>query len=367
MLYLWHEREFPTDQGANRMSDNGINIGAMMEEGERIFDSAVNFIKRFVQFAHEDHARVLAAWCFHTHAMEVAHSTPYIYITSAKMRSGKSTLLEVVETLAHNAERTVSITPAAMLYLMNEGNTTLMIDEIDTIYSGGKGNEAMRGALNGGYRRGATFMSMDRDGVKRIKTFGPKMFAGIDTGIPATVKDRSITIMLDRRKDGQSVEPFRPVRNASEGHIVRAEIHDWCLKYVPHLRDAVPASVFGLDDRAQEIAEPLVAIMEACGERVGVEGRGAIATVLADRNSEDEQVTLLTTILNAFDGEEKITTADLLDIVRVDRPGMTSRELAKNCSGWFNASPTTLNMGGDDRAKGYRLMDFANARKKFLD
>jgi hypothetical protein len=349
-------------------SSDDLNLTEVYEQGAAIMADTVAHLKRYVQFQSDAHPTVIAAWLIHTHAMLAAHSTPYIYITSNKMRAGKSTLAEVCEQLAHSCERAAGITPAALLYLMNEGNHTIIIDEIDTVYGPGRTNEDLRRALNGGYRRGATIVQADRkEGIRRIKTFGPKMFAGIDTGIPATVRDRSITITLTRRNDdGDPVERFKPFIVKERADELANRIHDWARKCEEYLKHATPAPVFGLDDRADEIAEPLVAIYDLCGAEWATTGRSAIAELLADRDSQDEHVVMLNMIKAAFDGEDQITTADLLDILREWKPGLTSRELARRCKG-FDAEPTTLNMGGDVRAKGYRLMDFSGAFAKYLD
>lgn len=348
------------------MSD--INLTEHYAEGAQLLTDVENHLRRFVSFQTEAEPRVMAAWLMHTHMMDVAHSTPYIYITSDVMRSGKTRLLEVIEQLAYNSERTVGITPAALYYMLNEGMTTLLIDEIDTVYGPGKQNESLRQVLNGGYRRGATVARYggSKAGIVRMNTFAPKAFAGIDTGIPATVKDRSIIIKLTRRDD-QPVENFKPLKVADDAFPLRARMSSFMGRSRQLLRDAEPDPVFGLDDRASEIAEPLAAIYDVCGPEWATDGRRALTSLLASRNSQDEQVVLLKQIQSAFDGEQKVTTVDLLDILREDTPGLTSRQLAKNCRGWYNVEPTTINIGGDQRAKGYRLMDFARAFDKYLN
>lgn len=348
------------------MSD--INLSEHYTEGATLLNDIEAHLRRFVSFQTEAEPRVMAAWIMHTHMMGVANSTPYIYITSDVMRSGKTRLLEVIEQLCFNAERTVGVTPAALYYMLNDGMTTLLIDEIDTVYGPGKQNESLRQVLNGGYRRGATIARYGgaKAGIVRMNTFAPKAFAGIDTGIPATVKDRSIIIKLTRRED-EPVENFKPLKAAHDAFPLRARIVSFMNRSRELLVDAEPDPVFGLDDRASEIAEPLAAIYDLCGSEWATDGRSALTSLLANRNSQDEQVVLLKAIQSAFDGEDKVTTPDLLDILREDIPGLTSRQLAKNCRGWYGAEPTTINIGGDKRSKGYRLMDFAKAFDKYLN
>jgi hypothetical protein len=52
-------------------------------------------IQRYVVVT-EPQAVVLALWVLHTYAIEAAEQTPYLAITSAEKRSGKTRLMEVL-------------------------------------------------------------------------------------------------------------------------------------------------------------------------------------------------------------------------------------------------------------------------------
>jgi hypothetical protein len=340
---------------------------ALAQEGADILDALVDHMSKYVVFANDAQADVLAGWVMHTYAINAAHATPYIYVSSDMMRSGKTRLLEVLEQLAHAAIRTVGITPAALFNIMNEDDITLMIDEIDTVYGPGKKNEDLRQVLNGGYRRGSHIVRYSRGkGILKFDIFGPKVLAGIDTGVPGTVKDRCIEIKMERR-EGQPVEPFVPRKTIGYVQGLHARIRNWVDAVMDDLKKAEPDSIIGLDDRAMEISEPIAAIFDLCGNDWNLRGRDALTELLYNRETAEETVILLEDIREAFADEEKITTVDLLHFLRESgRKGYTSRQLAKECRGWFGVEPTTLNMGGDKRAKGYRLMDFAEPFARYL-
>lgn len=64
-----------------------------------LLDDVARFVRRFV-FLNDDQAAAAALFIAHNHAFEAADSTPYLTITSAEKRSGKTRLLEVLELLA---------------------------------------------------------------------------------------------------------------------------------------------------------------------------------------------------------------------------------------------------------------------------
>jgi hypothetical protein len=72
------------------------------------------FIRRFV--ALDDlQANTVALWAAHTHVANAFSCTPYLSVTSAEKRSGKTRLLEVLELLVHEPLPTANISDAAPL------------------------------------------------------------------------------------------------------------------------------------------------------------------------------------------------------------------------------------------------------------
>src|SRR5215211_50544 len=67
-------------------------------EGANLLDRIVRYLQRYVVLSVEQ-ADVLALWVQHTHAFEACDTTPYLEVTSAEKRSGKTRLLEVLNTV----------------------------------------------------------------------------------------------------------------------------------------------------------------------------------------------------------------------------------------------------------------------------
>ena len=64
-----------------------------------LLDDLVAFIRRYV-VATDAQVEAIALWLMHTHTIDAADATPYLSITSAEKRSGKTRLLETLELLA---------------------------------------------------------------------------------------------------------------------------------------------------------------------------------------------------------------------------------------------------------------------------
>ena len=90
----------------------------------------------------------------------------------------------------------------------------------------------------------------------------PKAFAGIGDCLPDTVADRAIPIRLKRRTRDRTVERFRLRDVGPEGHSLRDRLADWLEPHRDHLVESRPALPDELDDRAQDVWEPLLAIAD---------------------------------------------------------------------------------------------------------
>ena len=139
----------------DRSIDHGVIQGAVRPfDVEELLDEICAFIRRFVLLS-EAQARVAALWTAHTHAFGAAECTPYLAVTSAEKRSGKSRLLEVFNTLVAKPWFTGRVTAAVLYRKIDAEAPTLLLDESDAAFkSGEEYGEALRGILNTGHRRG---------------------------------------------------------------------------------------------------------------------------------------------------------------------------------------------------------------------
>jgi hypothetical protein len=228
-------------------------------DGARLLDHIAAYIRRFVSLS-DSQARVVAVWVVHTYTFDSVDSTPYLAVTSAEKQSGKTRLLEVLETLVENPWFTGKVTAAVLTRKIDAEQPTLLLDESDAAFGGEQEYaETLRGVLNTGHRHGGTASCCVGQGTnitfKDFSTFCPKAIAGIGK-LPDTVADRSVPIRLKRARQGEKLERFRrrDVENAAAQ--LKTQLQAWCSGIISMLHDARPQLPEELTDRQQDGAEP---------------------------------------------------------------------------------------------------------------
>jgi Protein of unknown function (DUF3631) len=281
-------------------------------------DDTARFIRRFVVLS-ETQADAVALWVAHTHALEAAETTPYLEITSAEKRSGKSRLgLEVLQLLVREPLPSMNISDAALFRAVAKLTPTLLLDEADAVFKA-REREDLRGLLNAGYRRGAVAYRMggaSKTTLEAFPVFCPKAFIGIGDFLPDTLVDRAIPIRLKRRTHEEQIERFSHRDVAPEGELLRDRIADWLepqLDYLATLRPELPDE---LDDRARDSWEPLLAIADLAGGHWPQRARQAAIELSADEERENDSLTaqLLRDICTVFENGagDRLRTADLI-------------------------------------------------------
>ena len=239
--------------GEDASSPEG-NGNAPNLSGAEVLDRLVAFIRRFVVLSVAQ-VVLIALWIVHTHALDAADCTPYLSITSAEKRSGKTRLLEVLALLVARAWLTGRVSAAVLVRKTANEEPTLLLDESDAAFKGDKEYaEALRGILNAGFRRGGVTSLCVGQGAnityQDFPVFSPKAIAGIGK-LPDTVADRSIPIELHRRAPDEYVERFRQRKAEPEAVPLRSAAAAWAEANLTALAEAEPELPEKLDDRAQ--------------------------------------------------------------------------------------------------------------------
>ena len=201
-------------------------------------------------------------WTLHVHAHDAAQHSPILFITSPTKRCGKTNLLATAARLVPLPLSAANITPATTFRSIDYWHPTMLIDEMDTFLSD---KSDLRGILNSGHTRSGAFVlrCVGDDLVpKQFSTWCPKVFASIGRMHP-TLEDRSITIGLKRKMPTEKIERIPKDPKAYED--LRRKCVRWAGHHMEELRNATPKVPEGLNDRARDNWEPLLAIAEACG------------------------------------------------------------------------------------------------------
>lgn len=241
--------------------------------GAQILDETNAFVSRYVAFPSAHCAPVVALWAAHTHAEEGTwYTTPRLNIESVEPGSGKTRVLELLGFLGDGTQMIANITPATIYRLVDSRKSTLLIDEVDALFAprAGGDKEDIRSLLNLGYKRGATIPRNERNEKGNFETrdfriFAPVALAGIGGRVPQTLTSRSVTIRMRKRGPEEHVERFRTRRVEVEAIPLREALHLWMKAVSGALEDPEPVVPDGVEDRAEEVWEPLLAIAEEAG------------------------------------------------------------------------------------------------------
>jgi hypothetical protein len=253
-------------------------------DGAKLLDDLSQAILRFV-FMPREAALAVALWIVHAHASEASMITPRLVITAPEKRCGKTTLLRVIDALVPKALLAANITAAAIFRTVEQARPTLLIDEADTFL---RDNEELRGVLNYGHSREGQVVRLvvvgDDYEPRAFSTWCPVAIATIDW-LPSTIEDRSIKIVMRRRRRDEHVERFREDRKEQLTAFARMA-RRWGDDHTDKLRQADPIMADELHDRAADNWRPLVAIADATGGDWPRLAREA-ATVLSDAGAAE--------------------------------------------------------------------------------
>jgi hypothetical protein len=295
-------------------------------DGERLLDQVHGFLTRFVAFPTDAAAVATTAWCVHAHAIDMVDTSARLAFLSPEPGSGKTRALEVIELLVPNPMATVNASAAVLFRSMtltdDQGRSlrpTVLMDEADTIFGprASKDHEDLRGFINAGYRRGAHAHRAAIRGngvvVEVFPAFAAVAIAGLDD-LPDTVMTRSIVVRMRRRASTERVEPYRRRLHQAQGELLRDRISawvDWKSQDLAAYVDDLPA---GIEDRAADCWEPLVAIGDAAGPDWSRRIRQAAVDMVGQSQSTGETlgIRLLIDLHQAFDGRDSMTTEDVL-------------------------------------------------------
>lgn len=263
-----------------------------------VLDRLYEVVGYFVAFPSRDEQIAVTLWIAHTHCYLSFEVTPRLAVLSEMKQSGKTRLLEVIEMFVPHPVRGLNVTTAGMAEaIQTESPLTLLIDEADTIWNGNRRQEQLRALINGGYRQGEYILQKGN----RYPTFAPVVLAGIGA-LPDTIMDRSILIQLRRRRNDQPVSRFRPRDLREDAGRLRAFLATAVSDAATAASEADPAPVEALNDRGQEIWEPLLALADEAQGRWPELAREACVGLNPSRNADvDAHLQLLRDSRTVFD------------------------------------------------------------------
>lgn len=278
-----------------------------------------SYIRSYVSLAETCYALVIALWLAATHAWPAFDAFPYLVVTSATKRSGKTRLLELMSFVASNARLFSNISPAALYRTIDADRPTLLIDEAE-IFSSGKSD--YRSLLNAGYRRGQTVKRHDGD----YETYCPKAFALIGD-VHDTLRDRAIVVVMRR---GEPARRFAYATVKEEGAVLRERLSAALSSKAEEIAAAVK-DFEGLrwlvNDRDEEIWTPLFVLCRLlCPERMDELKRAAADISAAKTARARKYLDLQQEEDEAQEQEHAVRLLRDMVVVTSDRNQITTQE-----------------------------------------
>jgi hypothetical protein len=256
-----------------------------------LLDALVEFLTTYIVFPDALQAKVVALWVTHTYVLDAFELTPYLSISSAEKRCGKSHLLKLIARLVQRPWLVAAPSAATVFRMIDERRPTMCLDEVDTIFKakGSEGAEALRGVLNVGNDRDVKVprcVGQQYERIREFSAFCAKVFTGIGH-LPDTVADRSIPLALVRRKKSEPIRRWRWRDIKAAAVDLKSGLTAWATaEIVDILRLARPAIPTGLHDRAEDLWEPLLAIADLAGGTWPGETRNAAVRRAAEADDD---------------------------------------------------------------------------------
>lgn len=344
------------------------------------------FIGNYVTLADPMYDLPIALWTIGTYIWPHMDAFPYLCITAATKRSGKSRLAEMIGFACSNPCQSGALTPAAIFKTMAEEKPTLFMDEAETLSS--ESASTMRAVLNMGYRKGQVIRRVIGQQVKEYQVYCPKVFVLIGD-VYDTLKDRSIVV---RMKRAEPKKRFMYEFVKAEGAAIREEIAETMEVELVNIIN-VCNNHKGLDfmsDRDEEIWLPLFALCQVlCPERLEELSRCAVdiatektqdakryVNLLGEEKKEDDDYfskLLLKDMHVVINGQKAISTYDALTKLlalptspwrKYRGDGLTVNSIAEMLSR-FGVRPTVVSLGSGRKERkllrGYKKADVEKA------
>jgi Protein of unknown function (DUF3631) len=276
-------------------------------DGAALLDSVHTALTKYVKFADNHQPVAVTLWTAATHAIPAWQHATRLIITSPSKRCGKSRLMDIVAGLSFSPLLCADTTTAAVFRSIgnDDTKTPTLIDEADALFGTkrkAEQNEDLRALLNAGWQR-------DRPSRRCVgplqiptdfNTFAMAALAAIGR-LPDTIADRAVSIDLKRRGPGEKVARFRIRRDRHQLTELCGELTTWVRSRIEDLTEA-EFDMPGVEDRALDAWEPLLAIAAAAGGDWPRKAKAA-CRVLTAVDADDEHGTRLLIDIKAIFGD----------------------------------------------------------------
>lgn len=291
-------------------------------DGAELLNKVEGFASRFISYPSESCRVAHVLWIAHTHLMDLWINSPRIAFLSPEPGSGKTRALEVTESLVPRPIAQVGCSVAYLFHKVSDTDVlpTILFDEIDTVF-GHKVkdvHEDVRGLLNAGHRRGATYGRCVVRG-RDVETIEYNCFCAVAMGglgdLPDSILSRSVIIRMKKRAPTERIEPYRNRINGPAGHALRGQLEAWAAQCRALPNFNFPEMPGVIEDRDADCWEDLIAVADFAGGDWPTRARKAAVefVIAAKEGSPSLGVRLLSDLRNyVFKDADELATSEIL-------------------------------------------------------
>lgn len=207
---------------------------------------------------------VATAFVVLTHMFRVFDAIPLLLIEGPH-GSGKSELASVLSSLGFNAVTMGQGSAAALVRVAQDCGGLVVLDDVEGLSAGNAGFGELSQCLKVGYRA-LTAKKPITLGSGRIETFdffGPRIVT-CTRGVEPVLRSRCIVIAT-------APASAASVSSEIDSAQLRDELHGLGMAHVASIAAIYDGVISGIDDRADEIWAPLLAIMDVLGPAAGAD------------------------------------------------------------------------------------------------
>jgi len=346
---------------------------------DQLLNEVADVIRTFVILEPEQ-ADAAALWLAHTYLTDHAENSPIAIINAPERACAKTLFQTVLARMCRRPLQASNASLSALFRAIKSWSPTILIDEADTFF---KDNAELHGMLNAGYTKGGVVLRSEATGdsfvPKTFSVYGAKSIAGIalERHLPDSTMSRGIVFSMRRKLAHENVQRMRHA-DVSVFDRLAGKLARFALDYGQQVRDARPHLPDELSDRAQDNWEPLLAVAMCAGDdwvrRATHAALKMSAASEAQGSASNDLLLDIREVLSKWEGST-IRSIDLIDQL-IDDPDMgwatynrgkpmSPRQLAKHLA-VYGIKPRTVRQRDGSTPKGYVLMEFEDAFKRYL-
>ncbi len=283
--------------------------------GAEVLDEAVALITKHMIIREVD-AYACVLWAVHTHIFTGFNHSPRLLIDAPDAECGKTLLMtHMVGNLVNKPQTVELMKPAPFFRMAQDYKPTFLIDEMDVFI---QEDSELLAAVNNGWEPhgGVLRCTGDDHEVRQFSTFTPVAMAGIRLceKLPATTISRSVVIHLERAslEEADTIKPYDARTHKSALLDVGRKIARWCGDESGVIVSQRPEMPESIRNRLANKWEPLLAVALAAGGHWPSRAHKALMS-RHDVSEKSRALELLEDIREAFDTDDRLHTADLID------------------------------------------------------